>query len=514
MLNKIAKSNIYQIICTALFGLILLGLPLTSLPLLTKVFGSMTGPFSFIPLVGLILIWLVPFLIKKGKLPEETLPLIYFTLIAVIISAGAVFNDGFYARGRDFFDQSLRALITLAIGLGFYITLSAYMGQRKSIIRQALVFIYISGALLIAWSVFEIILLRKYGSWNQFPQWFLLLKSALAFQVPGLIHTRRLRGFAFEPSWYVLFFDLTLFPLWLSAVFQRKSIFKFRIWRFQIEDLLLPLGVVAFAFGFPRIAFIAFLVTLIYLGILGAQKVYFKLHSWIIRRKYFNIEDSFFFRAVLFLILIVILLGLIIGATAVLIQIASERDYRYQLLIDQLQSGQLFNIDFSEQNIILMARRLAFYERTVYWYGGWHIFGDYPLGVGLGNAGFYFVEHMNSLGYGSFEIRNLLFQRESIINTKSLWMRLLSETGIFGFLAYITWLYILWRSAGFIQKSQDSTMKIVGLAGRLFILAYLVEGFSVDSFAIAYQWIGASLISAGGLLVRKEFSAEKNNKSW
>lgn len=508
MFSKISKNTYYQIICSALFGLILLGLPLTSLPLLTNIFGSMTGPFSAIPLAFLILIWLLPYLINKGKLPSETLPLIYFTIIAAIISAGAVFNDGFYSRGRDFFDQSLRAFITLGIGLSFYITLSAYMQQGKSIIRQALIFIYISGALLISWSIFEIILLRTRGNLDLFPQWVLSLKSALALQIPGLKYTNRLSGFAYEPSWYVLFFDLTLFPLWLSAVFQRKSLLKFRIWHFQIEDFLLPLGVVAFAFGFPRIAFISFLVILTYLGILGTQKLYKKLYAWVIRREFFKFNDTFIFRAVLFILLITLLLGLIIGATAAFVQIASERDYRYELLIYQLQAGGLFDFDFSERSIILLARSLAFYERTIFWFGGWHIFGDYPLGVGLGNAGFYFVERMNSLGYGSYEIRNLLYQANHIINTKALWVRLLAETGIVGFMAYLTWLYVLWRSAEFIQKSQDPLMKIVGLAGRLFILAYLVEGFSVDSFAITYQWIVASLITAGGLIVRREFSTK------
>ena len=46
-------------------------------------------------------------------------------------------------------------------------------------------------------------------------------------------------------------------------------------------------------------------------------------------------------------------------------------------------------------------------------------------------------------------------------------------------------------------------MKVIGLGGKLFILAYLVEGFSVDSFAIPFQWISASLISAGGLVALK-----------
>ncbi len=115
---------------------------------------------------------------------------------------------------------------------------------------------------------------------------------------------------------------------------------------------------------------------------------------------------------------------------------------------------------------------------------------------------------MNSLGYGSFEIRNILYQSESLMNTKSLWVRLLSETGVIGFTLYLTWFFMLWRSAGLIQKSEDKVMKILGLAGKLFLLAGFVDGFSVDSFAIPYQWVGASLISAGRLIVQKEMTEE------
>ena len=50
-------------------------------------------------------------------------------------------------------------------------------------------------------------------------------------------------------------------------------------------------------------------------------------------------------------------------------------------------------------------------------------------------------------------------------------------------------------------------MRIVGLAGKFFILAYLVEGFSVDSFALPYQWIIAALITGSRLIVHKELSA-------
>jgi hypothetical protein len=40
------------------------------------------------------------------------------------------------------------------------------------------------------------------------------------------------------------------------------------------------------------------------------------------------------------------------------------------------------------------------------------------------------------------------------------------------------------------------------------MLAHLVEGFSIDSFAFPYVWISAALISAGSLVVRKEIRDE------
>jgi hypothetical protein len=505
MLANLSKRRSYRIICTALFALILIGLPLTSLPLLTRTTGSLVAPFSAIPLAILILIWLVPYAIEKGTFPKEIQPLVNFVVFAVVITAGAFFLDGFYARGKDFLHQGLRALLTLGIGLSFYITLTAYI-QNKSIVRQFLLFIYIGGILIILWSYFEFFLLRTYGTIAKFPNWITDFRTALVFQKDGLQYTKRLSGFAYEPSWFVLFFDMVLLPIWFSAVFQRKSLFTIKLWHFLVEDLLLLLGLIAFILSFPRIGLLALVVMLAYLGFLEIIKIYRALLAWVIRQKKFNLENKPILRKSLAGLLLMIILVMVIVVVFVFLEIASQSDPRYQLILDQVYSFNVDELSISETGFIILARRLAFYERTIYWFGGWNIFADHPFGVGLGNAGFYFVDNMNSLGYESFEIRNLLFQTNIIVNTKSLWFRLLAETGIIGFSLFMTWIYILWRSSAFIQKSRDPIMKIVGLAGKFFILAYLVEGFSVDSFALPYQWIIASLITASRLLVQKEIS--------
>jgi hypothetical protein len=503
MFSRIANLKIYQVICTLLFALVLISLPLTSFPGLIRLTGSLVAPFSALPLIVLILIWFVPYLFRQGTFPKDIVPVLYFLIFAIICSAGAYFLDGFFLRGRTFFDQSLRALFTLAIGLSFYLTITAYL-QDQSIIHQALQFISIGGMLLIPWSVIEILVLRSYGSPQNFPGWISSIKSALVFQQPGMRFTDRLTAFAYEPSWYVLIYTLVLFPVWLSAVYQRKSIFKFRLWLFQIEDVLLLAGLIVFMFSFPRVGLLALVVMFLYLGLLLVRRLFNNIHTWLIQQKKLAIKDSVLVRIALALVLLTITLAIIFGAAGLMIRLASQRDFRFQLIIDQFFTANMQELPTSETEIILMARGLAFLERTVYWFGGWNVFADYPFGVGLGNAGFYIIDRLNSIGYGSYEIRNILYQSDALMNTKSLWVRLLAETGFIGFGIYLSWLYLLWRNSTLIQKSRTPVMQIVGLGGKLFILAHLVEGFSIDSFAFPYIWISAALISAGSLVVRKE----------
>ena len=188
---------------------------------------------------------------------------------------------------------------------------------------------------------------------------------------------------------------------------------------------------------------------------------------------------------------------------------SSGGDARYQLLADAsvVRNGKLFPL--TEDSVFAFADELRFSERLVYWFSGWHTFGDYPFGVGLGNVGFYMVERMNGQGWLSPEIRDILNREYYLPNTKNLWVRLLSETGILGFTVFVVWLVGLWRSTVVTRKSDSKILQIVGLAGQLFLMAYLVEGLSMDSFAMPYEWLMAGLISAGGLLARKELAAEK-----
>lgn len=503
MLSSLSNNTIYRLGTGILWFLVILGLPITSFPFLAELTGAIVAPFSAIPLALLILIWLIPFLFERGKFPIEILPFLYFIIVALIISALAFFLDGHYARGRDFFGQSLRAFITVIIGLSFYLVFSAFP-QNENRLRQTLVFISIMGALLIPWTLFEVMLLRKYSLVQGFPVWVNKIRSFLAVQSPNIMFTNRVTGFAYEPSWFVRIFNLVLFPIWLSAIFHRKSVFRFRFWIFQIEDLLMVLGLIVFGFTSPRIGLIAFLASVAMLGLLLLHKLNQKFTAWYLSKMKHPPKHIFWVNALFVLVIFVILFGLSAGALTAYISAASSWDNRFQMFRDMTNIDDLELFPLRELKILYLARDLAFFERVVFWISGWEIFNDYPFGVGLGNAGFYFNERMPGAGLESFEVRNLIYRAGYLGNTKNMYTRLLAETGFIGLTLFLAWLYLLWRSAALTRKSDSPILRIVGLAGQLFLLAYLFESLSMDSFAMPYQWVMTGLISAAGLAARRE----------
>jgi hypothetical protein len=503
MLRSFSRNAIYRILCTLLWFLVLVGLPLTSFPLLNRLTGAIVAPFSAIPLAVLILIWVLPYVIGEGKLPREWVPLLYFILVVVAVSALGFFLNGFYLKGRDFFDQTLRAFITLAIGLCFYLVFSAYPQDEQGL-RQTLIFLYTGGVLLMLWALLEVVLLRQVGRVIAMPAWTLKLRYFLAVQSPNVYYTNRVTGFAYEPSWFVRQFNLIFFPLWLSASFQRKSLLNFRLWWFQLEDVLLIPAFIVFYFSAPRVGLLAFLMILGYLGLLifkGAQE---RLVQWYLNRRRTPIRRAIWVRVVLGLIMAVVLFGMAVGLLAGFVRLASRWDDRYILFFKGTLFEDVSLFPITEAGLLTLGRRLAFYERLIYWFSGWRIFNDYPFGVGLGNAGFYFIDRMHGIAYNSLEMRDIVFRAGSLPNTKNIWVRLLAETGFIGFVVYVVWLIVLWRSAGLLWKHSSKVIKILGLAGRLCLAAYVVEGFSMDSFAMPYIWVMAGLISAGAAWVRKQ----------
>ena len=144
--------------------------------------------------------------------------------------------------------------------------------------------------------------------------------------------------------------------------------------------------------------------------------------------------------------------------------------------------------------IFYLAEKLSLAARFVYWDGGISIFNEYPLlGVGLGHAGFYLPGLLNDYAFRLSEVRNLLYRSMTLLNIKSLWIRILAETGIIGFIFFFSWyLHSLLGSIRFLS-CKDSMRATAAWMGSFCLLAFLLEGFSLDTFALPYLWFSVGL---------------------
>jgi hypothetical protein len=286
--------------------------------------------------------------------------------------------------------------------------------------------------------------------------------------------------------------------------------------------------VAVFFLGSPRIGGAAFMLVLLYLFF----KFNLAVYHWVILRLeplWAAVKRPGWIKFGVGVVLVIGFIGVYAGFSAFVLKVVSDRDWRVALLIksplSQSEINKLSALD--ENSLFYIGTRFAFLERTVYWMDGWRIFNDYPLlGVGLGNAGFYFVPHLPAAGWQSIEVRAMVYANDGLPNIKSIWYRLLAETGIVGFSIFVTWLLVLWSSASKslrsashpsashpvegVEGSRDDTLRTVALAGQLALLAFVFEGFSVDTFGLPYLFIMAGLIASTGWIIRHPSGAAQS----
>ena len=483
-----------------LWALVMAGLPMTSFPLITHLTGSTVAPFSALPLAFLALIWFFPTLLRRASLPEESVPLIFFILWVIVGSALAFFNVTGMFRDKSLTGETIRSLLPLVVGIAFYFITAAW--NKDTIrLRRSLQWIHVGGVLMLVYSVAQILVITIWG--NKYIVNLNVVGSYFVDQM-NLQGKGRIAGLAFEPSWLAHQLNMLYLPLWLAASYLRTTVFP-RLGKISVENILLAVGMVAFFFTSPRIGGVACMLMLFYLFL----KFNLVIYRWLIHRLSrlsSAVDHSRWIQAGIGALVVLVLVGVYAGSGFGILKIASGRDDRIALLVDSpLSSGDIQTLSkFDENSLMLVGRKFAFLERTVYWMTGWHIFNDYPItGVGLGNAGFYFVENMPAAGWSSIEIRTLMYRDTALPNIKSMWYRLLAETGIVGFMLFIVWLLVLWFSLSASMHSQDNTLRTIALAGQLALLAFVFEGFSVDSFGLPYLFVISGLAAAAGMVYRQ-----------
>jgi len=500
-------------ICEILWAIALICLPVTTFPLFSSLSGALVAPLSILPFFLLLLLWVIPMILHKGKLPKETIPLGVFVLVAIISCAVAyfIYIPGF--KGKSVPGQEIRALFTLFVGVTFYLVTTSWIRSTEKL-KNTWIYLTIGGMISITWAGLQAFFIlnhaEQYPTWlDQVQSWFVVISPAFSAR------HGRVNGLTYEASWFAHQMVLVYLPLWLAATYHKTSAFKFRFLRLTLENVLLIFGLGAFFLSSPRIGLISFFLMAIYFFFRLNLRFYRKVFDYISKQNFIQRSSSFITRKTsikVFTSLVIILIYILVFTG--FFYIASQRDWRLSILVNEpLSIKEITGILTFDQDILLdISHRFIFLERMVYWFNGWNIFNQYPwLGVGLGNSGFFFPKLAPAIGWATYEIRNVLFYLPQLPNIKSFWFRLFAETGLVGFSIFISWLYVLFQSARFSHHHQNTTLKTFALAGQLSILAFIGEGFSIDSFAMPYFWVIAGMIAAIAMIFRRELTTKEVN---
>jgi O-antigen ligase len=477
-----------------LWIVLLVSLPITSFPPISEAFGRSTvAPMAIIPLIGLLAIAIVPALVRKRELPQMAVPVLVFLGCAVLSAAVGLFHPLASFKGQTPLGREFRALITLAVGVGFFMS-AALMPVSVRRMRMSLIALTIGGAIALLWSIVQAAFFLQND-----PDVFRLFNELhRVISIRDLVPDR-VSGLAYEPSWFGNQIVVLYLPIWMASVALGYSSFKWK-WRFfTIELGLAVLAVVTLLLARTRVSVFSFSLIL---GVLIVS-FFWRLGGRVSRRTSSRLP----FRQ-----LAVATIGLIFVASigTGILAAAREFDPRFQRAATILNELPQIRSEHPYELGLEVANRTAFAERVVYWMAAWQVFLEYPLtGIGPGNSGFLFEQSIPAYGHRLTEIQTALSADSPIFpNPKSLWIRLLAETGILGFASFVTWQIVVLAGALSLRTAKGLMLSALGLAGLLSALALVIEGFNLDTFALPQMWIVPGLVTAGILLHRRSKQEE------
>ena len=484
---------------------LLVVLPITSMPFIAEWFGgAVVSPLAVLPLLILILIWMIAGLFRGRVLPRISWPLIFFFIIALISGALAFFQPILPYKNLTLFSREIRAFITLIIGLCYYLIASS-ISSTEDHIKLSIRALYIGLFLTLAWSTVQTYLVLD--GIEKIPQQFNEIHRLIS--VRDLIKDR-VTGMAYEPSWLGDQLVLLYLPFLLSSVFTRSSVFFRRKGILSVELMLAIWTVFILLMTKSRISFISFglMIAVILALLLG------RLSRWLSYRTTGSTSLERQNRGIVTPVLvyglgIILSLGIVVGAAWGL----SKIDRRMGRLFQIPENYASIHVEFPYQAGYEIANQLAFAERIAYWEFGFNVFEQSPiLGVGLGNTGFLFEDHLAPYALTLVEMKDVLdYDNPNFPNPKNLWVRLLAETGIIGFALFCTWVVLMLVAGILLATYPETFYRMMGIAGILAFSAFVIEGFSLDSFALPQMWIVFGLLTASWWISDRRSSNTKTD---
>ena len=481
-------SSIQNRLVWGLWLILLASVPITSAPVVAAVLGpNPVNPLALIPAAGLLIVWLVPYLLRGGRLPTLALPLFAFAGIAVLSSIVAFGLPILPYKGQDILAREFRALGTLGLGISIYLFASRIPNTEDGL-RRSMLAVYVGAIFVLAWSTVQASYVLAEG--RRVPLSLTNLHHLLSIR--DLIYNR-VTGFSFEPSWLGNLLLLLYLPLWLGGLLTRSSVIS-RARKWPVLELALAIwGLAILYLTRARISWLSLLAIAAAVFLSWSWRTSGRIAASIVDDSGPRIRSGAI--RILWLVMMALaLVGLVVGAAWFL----SKADRRMGRLFSTAEQLGEFRYYFPGEVGYQVADRLAFGERVSYWAAAYGTFEEYPiLGVGLGNSGFFFEQMLPAYAYRLAEFQRLLDgDSPNFPNPKNLWIRLLAETGLVGFCTVVVWLGLLAITALKLQRIGTRLQRMVAVAALLALAAQLLEGFSLDTFALPQLWIILGLLTA------------------
>lgn len=448
-----------------LWALAMLALPVTSFrwfPGLGE--STLVRPLALYPLALLLPLLLVLAWRKKIQLTwaGAFVALGIFVLFALFASSIGSLINPIPLRGQVYDGRAIRALVTLIIGIAFFVS-AVWMNKDEEDLRFTVQWIFAGLCLNIAWSGLQAVtfytgLLEK----EMVTHW------QLAFSMRELVRTNRISGLAYEPAWLAGQIATTFFPFLFAAVLT-----KYRLTRLSwLEPALLVLTTLVLLATYSRGGLLIVVGTSGLMMLLFGRDILKGMWAWFIGGFKERRFMSFIFR----LSIIIAFVGIIVGAFVFL----SQKNYFRRLWEINADSLSEYIVDINAG------------ARGAYSVGALGAFSEYPLtGVGLGGSGFYIYQNLPDWALTTVpEIAKQLNPSNRLYpNPKNLYVRLLAETGLFGFVLFIAFLFNVLGDSLSLFKRNEPWARFAVVAGVFAWVAIALYNFTQDSLTTPNIWI-------------------------
>jgi hypothetical protein len=455
-----------------LWAAALVSLPVTSFrwfPFLGET--TYVRPLALYPLALLLPILLIQAIRRQRPFPwtGSVILLGMFAAAALTVTSLGVLINPLPLRGQDYSGRAIRALVTLVIGLAFFLS-AAWMNRDETEVKFTLRWMLVGFGLDLAWSGLQAVTFYT-GLLNK----EMVTHWQLAFSMRELVRTNRISGLAYEPAWLAGQIVTLYLPILFAALLTNTRLTRTK-W---LEPVLLAFSALTLLATYSRGGL------LIGVGVSG-------LTFLLVGRDHLRASWNWFFGGfrrgwLLRVTMIVALIGVLTGAALFL----GQKNYFRRLWDSSAKTLSEYLVDINVGG------------RSAYASGAMAAFDEHPVtGVGLGASGFWIYGNLPDWTLTTVpEIAKQLDPQSRLFpNPKNLYVRLLAETGLIGFIFFAIFLLSSFADS-LTHLTRGGFLRFLGIAGLFAWLAIALYNVTQDSFATPNIWIIPGILA--GILVKE-----------